>query len=101
MSDIKNSVHFQLLGGWCNCSAPLGHKNVDHPELPNYLALLKEFQKVKLIKALYLVRYWIGSGRAKELMPVVTVNIEEIDQTTLANMEENTPYRIEYFKRFS
>lgn len=100
-SDIKNGVYFRFANGHCDCGTPIGDGDANAKELFDYIKWLKELNKCrKKLKAFYVIKYWEGGDSISKLKPTVTVHIDDVDAEYLANIKDDTPYRIEYFKRY-
>lgn len=99
---VKGGVYFPITGNMCDCGTSLGAGDAKTEEIQDYLSWLKELRKCRShgMEAFYIMKFWEGSDHADEMKPIVTINIEDVDAEFLAGIQEDTVYRIEYFKRY-
>lgn len=99
-SDIKGGAYFYITSGYCDCRTPIGCGNPDHKDMRDFVNWIQGLKACRHMKAMYIIKHWISEKKGYELKPAVFLHADEADAAFLAGMEEERPYRIEYFKRY-
>lgn len=67
-------------------------------DYPEYLKIINEMRKE--YKAIYILKLWEGKGRIDRMFPTETINCDDLSVKFLSEINEDTFYRIEFFKRY-
>ncbi|NMC57621.1 MAG: hypothetical protein GYA50_10410 [Eubacteriaceae bacterium] len=101
LSDIGKGIFFRLTNHYCYCDTSLGGNDVNNKELSDYIDWLLELNKCKNIKYIGILKFWQGHYYKKPLIPTVVVNLSDMDSKYLANIKEDTFYKIQLFKIYN
>lgn len=99
--DVGKGIFFRLTNHYCDCDTSLGGNDVNNKELTDYIDWLLELNKCKNMKYIGILKFWQGSHYKKPLIPTIIVNIRDIDAEYLANIKEDTFYKIQLFKIYN
>lgn len=99
-SPVKGGVWFHVTDNCCDCDTSVGSGDASQSGLIKFVSWVQELKKCKNIRALHIVKHWVGNDGPKELQKISFINADEVDAVFLANLEDETLYRIEYFKRY-
>ncbi len=85
---IKNGFYLRVTNNMCDCGTVLGGSDANAEELHDYIKWLKELRKCQKhgMGAFNIMKFWEGSDHEKELKPMVTVNIDDVDAPFLATI---------------
>ena len=108
----KDYRYFSISTGICDCDTVIGYNVTGKTrrisdkereiELNNYLEFIKELQTCRKIKYFGLLKHFYkGSFDDEniEIIKTVTIHIDDIEVSDLANVLEDILYKIMYFKR--
>ncbi|NMC57622.1 MAG: hypothetical protein GYA50_10415 [Eubacteriaceae bacterium] len=91
-SKIKpKGVFFRLTDNHCDCNSSIGSEKINNKELTNYLNWLTALKKYRDINYVYIFKRW-----SDDIIDTkITIHFDNIDNRYLADMKENTFYRIQ------
>ena len=97
MAVAKETDDYRLTDWYCDCDLGLCEGGAQVPELREIAECLRNLQKARNAKCVYLCKTWTGDRNKKE----ETVHIEDLDLTEfLASMKTETLYRIDLYERY-
>lgn len=113
----KNGCIFRLTNEYCDCSTPIGsrediskmYKNSYHKQkeyennvyriIDNYINWLKELHNLSCVNDVYFFKHWDSDILDYELKKE-TIHISDITRDFLINMEDETIYKIQLYKKY-
>ena len=63
-----------------------------------YLSVINKMRQK--YKAIYILKYWEGKGRSDRMFPTETIKGDDLSIKILSEINGDTFYRIEFFKRY-
>lgn len=96
---------YLMAAGPCHCDTALGRGDTSQKqELENFLGFLKAAKQCRKIKSFLMAKIWDGRNSAlagKGRIPMETIHVDDVDIKYLADMNADTLYKFQMFKRYS